>query len=67
MPISDSPSDLLKSWGECDGHMHGYSAGLFIWATVYLIVITDVGTCATHRSCLRHIYICSTNDGKDVC
>ena len=41
--VSDSPSDLLKSWGgECDGHMHGNSAGLVGWATVYLIVITDV-------------------------
>ena len=51
---------------KCDGHMHGSSAGLVGWATVYLIVITDVGTCAIHRSCLCHRSIYSTNGGKAV-
>ena len=56
----------LGGGGRCDGHMHGSSAGLVGWATMYLIVITDVGTCAIHRSCLCHRSIYSTNGGKAV-
>ena len=59
MPVSDSPSDLVKSWGECDGHVHGSSAGaVCLGYGVSYYIITDVGTCVTHRSChVTDLYI----------
>ena len=55
--VSYPLSDLLKSWGECDGHAYGSSVGLVDWATVCLVVIIDVDTHALHRSCLRHRWL----------
>ena len=50
----------------CDGHVYGTWTVVDDWATVYCIVIGDVGTRPIHRSCLRHRSIYSTFGGKDI-
>ena len=39
----------------CDGHTCGNSAGLYGWATVYVVI--DVGTRANHRYVPRHLCV----------
>ena len=45
-----SPSDLVKSWGECDGRMQGTSAGIGLTGHSIILYMSSGGTRSSHSA-----------------